>query len=242
MSESLEFIEQYPSVNLSSIKMVWNGKRGPSFHDDNQTFRERVIQEVLRDLNKVDHRLIYALMHEEACWASKNLTFRYYLTDLLEFLMIHYLSVYKVKIAETFQENPYALKAIIDFKSDERQISQWVQTLKREEGIGVKGVYKDLIDELDHLLAMRADAVAKEEAFEDYVNHRDPIHIAAINNVKRLWKQGETAWLALFFILPLALLLGYHLFGMAIIVGLRPILWTMLSLYMIYRVANWITR
>lgn len=242
MSELIEYIEQYPSVDLSSIKMVWNGKRGPSFHDDHQIFRERVIKEVLGDLNKVDHSLVYSLMHEEACWASKTLTFRYYLTDLLEFLMIHYLSVYKEKIAETFKENPYALKAITDFKSGEKEISKWVEVLKREERLGGKGIYKNLLEELNHLLAARVDEAAKKEAFEAYVNHRDPIHIAAINNVKRLWKQGETAWLALFFILPLALLLGYHLFGMAIIVGLRPILWAMLSLYIIYRVANWITR
>lgn len=241
---AMTYIGEYPNVDDSAILMKWNGQRGVAFDDTNQGFREQVIRKVLKDPNKTSMALVYQLMHEEANWASKTLTFRYYLPELLEMLMVNVLGTYEENIVRTFTENPYALKCIVDLKVEDRVIEKWLTTLerssKRSNDASVN--YGSLIGELNMLLKTRRSKREDVQAFEAYVTHRDPFHVAVVNQIKDLWQHGETTWLALFFIVPLTLLMGYYFFGFAILYGMLPVFRALIVLYGIYKIANWVVR
>lgn len=240
---ALKFIEAYPEVEVSDLQMVWNGKRGVGFSDANQSFREQVILKVLEeDTYKSNMALVYQLMHEEAHWASKTLTFRYYLTELLEVLMLNDLRHYEEKIVRTFTEYPYALKCIVDFKAEDKIVEQWLISLKRSSKLNPDETmnYESLVDEFNNLLKTRHGEREAAEAFEKYVTHKDPWHIALMNHIRHQWEHGETTWLALLFILPITLLLGYHLFGFAILYGMLPVFRALIAMYLIYKIADWI--
>lgn len=241
---ALNLIEAYPDVDSATFHMVWNGKRGVAFDDANQGFREQVILKVLKDPSTIPMALIYELMHEEARWAGKTLTFRYYLPELLELLMIHGLDAYNEKIVRTFTDHPYALKCVVDLKSEDEKVETWLNFFKRtgkfnkEESLN----YEAFIDELVRLLSVRHRQREGAKAFESYVTHVDPWYIALLSNIKHLWKHGEVTWLALFFIVPLTLLMGYYFFGFAILYGMLPVFRALVVIYMIYRLAHWIAR
>ncbi len=240
---AFKFIEAYPNVDGSNLEMVWNGKRGVAFSDANQSFREQVIFKVLEeDPYRSNMELVYQLMHEEAHWASKTLMFRYYLTELLEMLMLNDLRHYEEKIVRTFTECPYALKCIVDFKAEDKTVERWVITLKRSSKLNPDETmnYESLIDEFNNLLKTRHGQREDAEAFEKYVTHKDPWHIALLKQIRHLWEHGETTWLALFFIIPITLLMGYYLFGFAILYGMLPFFRALITLYLIYRIANWV--
>ena len=241
---ALAYIEAYPNVEYSDIQFMWNGKRGVAFDDPNQGFREQVIRKVLSDPYNTSMALVYQLMHEEANWASKTLTFRYYLPELLEVLMISVLGTFEEKIVETFTENPYALKCIVDFKAEDKVIEKWISLLERSSKLTSDKTlnYGSFIGEFDLLLKSRHGKREQAEAFEKYVTHRDPIHIALVKQIKDLWQNGETTWLALFVIIPITLLMGYYFFGFAILYGMLPVFRVLIILYLIYRIANWIVR
>lgn len=236
------FVEAYPKVDISDFAMVWNGKRGVAFDDANQSFREQVILRVLKDPMIVPMALVYQLMHEEARWASKTLTFRYYLTDLLELLLANALETYEAQVIMTFTENPYALKCVDDFKSEDVIIEKWLMSFQRAGKLNQdpKLKYEAFCEALDRVLKVRHGQRAQAESFERYVTEKDPWPIALKRRIKHLWHHGEMTWLALFFIIPLTLLLGYYFFGFAILYGLLPVFRALMVLYIIYRIAHWV--
>ena len=244
MSAHIEYINNYPDVDRSSIQMIWNGKRGSAFDDRHQGFREKVILNILNNMEEAPIPLIYDLMHEEACWAGKTLTFRYYLPVLLEWLLKNDLEGCGEKIARTFKENHFALKSFEDLESKDGDVEEWIRAFeKMEEYDRDHGkVYEPVIQALKHLLATRHGEREKKAAFEAYVAHRDPLPVAVVNHLKWLWKHGEVTWLSLFFILPLTLLLGYYYFGFSILYGMLPMFRAMLLIYIIYKGISWIIR
>lgn len=242
MSEESKFIEMYPKVDMNLVAMAWNGKRGLAFDDANQGFRERVILCLEKDLDASPHDLIYSLMHEEAEWANKTLTFRYYLPRLTEHLLVGDFEAYIEKIVETYSVNLHAMKALVDLKSDDDQVKEWLKRLESQDKMNADTSlnYDAVMTELQLVLDTRAETAKKEEAFEKYVKHKDPFPTAFKKEVIRIWHEAESHYLALFFIIPATLLMGYYFFGFAILYGMLPVFRALIAIYGIYRLVNWV--
>lgn len=222
--------------------MQWNGKRGVAFNDANQGFRERIIVAALKDLEAMSLDLIYDLMHEEAEWANKTLTFRYYLPELTEHLLIKDFEGYIEKIVATYSQNLHAMKSMVDVKSSDALLNKWMVQLAYKNRLNTDSAlnYDAMMSELQSLLDLREEERQKKEDFEHYVKHKDPLPVAFKKALKYFWHETEMHHLALFFIVPGALLIGYYLFGFSILYGMLPIFRALIIIYLMYRVANWI--
>lgn len=58
------YIDNYTSVNFNRIKLVWNGKYGQDFVDDNYDFRMQVCEMVVPQIAKVNIELVRDLYCE----------------------------------------------------------------------------------------------------------------------------------------------------------------------------------
>jgi len=236
MSEEILFIEKYPDVEMDRVAMLWNGKRGFAFDDANQGFRERVILALIEDKSKVDAELLYELMHEEAVWANRTLSFRCYLPELAEYLLVRDFDTYGVKVAMSFEANKHASKCLIDFTVSDDIVNRWLASYKKIKVTErARGVQVDvMVGALEDLIEIRREKAKKAADFEAYIVHKDPWPIALKKGVKKLWHETEIHFLALFFIIPLVLILGYYFFGLSILYGMLPIFRTLMLLYVIY--------
>ena len=70
------YIDNYTSTDFDRIKLVWNGKYGQDFVDDNYDFRMQVCEFVVPQIDKVNIELICDLYLETA--KTSPLTFSVY--------------------------------------------------------------------------------------------------------------------------------------------------------------------
>lgn len=65
IQEIQTFIDNYTSTDFGKIKLVWNGKYGNDFEDDNHDFRIQICELVITQIDKVKLELIRDLYCEE---------------------------------------------------------------------------------------------------------------------------------------------------------------------------------
>lgn len=237
MSQARKFIKAYPNVDIETIRMQWNGRRGHSFDDKNQFYRERIIKEVMASNEEVSGDLMKVLFEEEAAWASKSLTYRFYLPWLSDRLFED--SDNLPFLVDVYTRYEYALMSLLDTELDGAYITKIIGSLKR---VSLQPEKNKLIEGLEHVLKHREENAAKVAAFEAYVAERDKIHVAASKNFRTFWKESSIEILGLIFVVPLAILLGVYLFGVSILVGLLPMAIALVSIFLIYKVVAFIVR
>ena len=235
MSAELAFIQAFPEVDESRIRMKWNGSRGLTFEDANQYFRERVILKIMNKEAGADTDLLKLLFEEEVAWTVKSLTYRYYLPYLIDELIEEGEWDF---IAEILYHNEYAYKALIDITVSDEVLNRDMLRLG-----GSRNPEKvRLVKELDEVMVQREEKIAQKEAFEAYVKERDKPHVAAKKSLKTLWKEGTPEFLALFFVIPFALALGYYWFGRSIFVGLIPMGLALAVIWIMYKMVTRVGR
>lgn len=242
-SEIYDYINQYPHVDREKIKMAWNGKRGLAFFDYNQTLRGNVIVKVMEEPSIQNAQLIRDLFSQEADWSSKSLSYRYYLTEMLEWLILNDFEASSEVISDSFRNNHSAIKCFHDLTISDEQINNIIDQLTHINKMTSKvHTYQHIIDELKNTIVVRDDHMKQKKAFDQYVTERDKVHVAAKKNFIQFLKEGEMTYIALFILIPIVLVFGYYFYGLNVLIGMIPMAIAYVTLYVIFLIVKFIIR
>jgi hypothetical protein len=240
MSAEKQFIKHYPKVDISLIEVEWNGRMGTGFEDANQYFRERIIKEIDQDNSSSMISLKQRLFLEEAKWAKRALSYRYYLTDLSKWLIEKDLKGSLDVLVEGFTDNMISMNSVLDLTITDDQIDRLLTNLRPT--IASNEAYLAFYNQLEALIQHKEESKTQAEAFEAYVTYKEKPAEAAHKSIKMFFRESSTEIIALLVVIPCALLLGYYWFGISILIGLIPIALAIGSIFLMYKIATFIIR